>query len=934
MGAHIGFSIPMARLSGGSVGYCFKGEHTLTSSVQRRFASTTKGKTLSHKNPEIILLQNYHLKIEWVSSNKEKPQSIAKIHKTLIDDFSNSPYKALFQLAFVSEKNKLSANLEFWKKFAGLYTETLRMSESLEILREKQTVTVEKTVLRDLCNKAPYFQGFEYLNTDCLDYHWNQLNKFFRKEIKKHIGSVESFFLKYSPDVHLVGKIYFHLVEQKSKSSSFAFMATYSVGLNKKKQAQHRPLRYALSEFENDQDKLLELLSTVSIASKDSEFLKNLLDSGELFYPLNFSPDESFQFLKEISLYENAGILCRIPNWWRSGKKSASLSLSFGDKKHTSFLGLNSIMDFQAKIKIGDVELTADEAEEILKQSEGLAQLKGKWVVVDREKLSQSLENWKKATDLLVDKNISLSDALRMLMSRQENSFSDILSNDNVEIGIGDWLKDIMNKMQHPELLKETVITKDFKAELRPYQQAGLNWLTLLDSLRFGACLADDMGLGKTIQVLALFNSLRKKKGYTTSLLVLPASLIHNWASEIKKFAPRIKFIIAHPGGGKEILDKNTSPDQISFWDMVITTYGYVKRYQWIMDYQWNYIILDEAQAIKNAGTAQTKAVKSLICNNRIILTGTPIENRLSDLWSLFDFLNPGMLGNKTEFSRFIKKSNDPGELRQVISPYILRRLKTDKNVISDLPDKIEVNSFSQLSKTQHLLYQQQVDLLKNALENSEGGMKRKGLVLSSLIKFKQICNHPDQYLGNSAYKPAESGKFERLREICETIYEKREKVLIFTQFKEIIEHLEAFMEDVFERKGLILHGSTNISKRKKLVDRFQSDEYVPFFILSIKAGGTGLNLTAANHVIHFDRWWNPAVENQATDRAFRIGQKKSVVVHKFITEGTIEEKIALMLEDKKALSREVLEDSGESSFITEMNDKELIDLFSLKAGI
>ncbi|MBI9105708.1 MAG: DEAD/DEAH box helicase [Spirochaetales bacterium] len=889
---------------------------------------------MSYENPVIILIQNYHLKIEWITGNNEKSKSIVEIHKALDDAFSKSPYQALFQLAFITDENKISANLEFWKGFARLFTETLRLSESLEVLREKQLIQVEQSVLQDLCSKAPYFQGFEYLNTDCLDYHWSKLNDFFQKEIKQHEGSVESFFLKYSTDVHLVGKIYFHLVEQKSKSSSFAFMATYSVGLNKKKQAQHRPLQYALSEFEKDQDKLLELLSTVSIASRDSEFLKSLLDSGELFYPLNFSPDESFQFLKEIPLYEKAGILCRIPNWWRSGKKSSSLSISFGDEKQTSFFGLDSLIDFKAKIMIGDVELTTAEAQEILKQSEGLAQIKGKWVVVDRDKLSQSLENWEKATSLLEDENIALSDALRMLMSRQGNSFSDILNSDNVEIGVGDWLKGIIDKMQNPELLKETIITKDFKAVLRPYQQTGLNWLTLLDSLHFGACLADDMGLGKTIQVIALFNSLRKKKNYTTSLLVLPASLIHNWASEFDKFAPKIKFIIAHPGGGKDILGQNPSPDQISSWDMIITTYGYVKRYQWIQDYKWNYVILDEAQAIKNAGTAQTRAVKKLRSNNRIVLTGTPIENRLSDLWSLFDFLNPGMLGNKTEFSNFIKNSEDLGALRQVISPYILRRLKTDKNVISDLPDKIEVNSFSRLSKTQHLLYQQQVDLLKNALEETDAGMKRKGLILSSLIKFKQICNHPDQYLGNSAYKPMESGKFQRLREICETIYEKREKVLVFTQFKEIIEHLENFMEEIFKRKGLSLHGSTPIAKRKKIVNQFQSDEYIPFFILSIKAGGTGLNLTAANHVIHFDRWWNPAVENQATDRAFRIGQKKSVVVHKFITEGTIEEKIAMMLEEKKALSDEVLESSGESSFITEMNDKELINLFSLKAGI
>ncbi|OQY32513.1 MAG: ATP-dependent helicase [Spirochaetaceae bacterium 4572_59] len=889
---------------------------------------------MSCENPVIILIQNYHLKIEYISSKTKQSQSIAKIYKNLVEDFTISPYHSLFKLAFTPDELKLSANLEFWKGFARLFTETLRLSESLEVLREKQIVSVEKSILKDLCDRAPYFQGFEYLNDECLDFHWKALNEYFSNQIKTYEGSVESFFLKYSPDVHLVGKIYFHLVEQKTESSAFAFMATYSAGLNRKNQAQHRPLQYALTEFENDQDKLLELLSTVSNAAKESNFLKDLLDSGELFYPLNFSPDESFQFLKEIPLYEKAGILCRIPNWWRRGKKSASLSISFGEKKQASLMGLESLIDFQARIMIGDVELSAGEAEEILKQSEGLANIKGKWVVVDKDKLSQSLDNWEKAASLLSNENIALSDALRMLMSRQNNSLSDILTNDNVEIGIGDWLKGIMGKMRNPELLKETKITRDFKAELRPYQQTGLNWLTLLDSLRLGACLADDMGLGKTIQVLALLNGLRKKKKYTTSLLVLPVSLIHNWASEFEKFAPAIKFIIAHPGGGKDILGKNTTAEEISEWDIIITSYGYVKRYQWIQDFKWNYIILDEAQAIKNAATAQTRTIKSLKSNNRIVLTGTPIENRLSDLWSLFDFLNPGMLGNKSEFSKFIKNSDDLGALRQVISPYILRRLKTDKNVISDLPDKIEVDSYSGLSKTQRLLYKQQVDILKNALEDSDGGMKRKGLVLSSLIKFKQICNHPDQYLGNTAYKPADSGKFERLREICETIYQKREKVLIFTQFKEIIEHLEIFLEDIFERKGLILHGSTAVSKRKDLVKQFQSDEYIPFFILSIKAGGTGLNLTAANHVIHFDRWWNPAVENQATDRAFRIGQKKSVMVHKFISEGTIEEKIAMMLEEKKALSDEVLKGSSESAFITEMDDEELINMFSLKAGI
>jgi len=658
------------------------------------------------------------------------------------------------------------------------------------------------------------------------------------------------------------------------------------------------------------------------------------MDSGELFYPLNLAADDSFNFLKEIPLYEEAGILCRIPNWWRNGKKGASLAVSFGEKKKESLFGMKSLVDFNAKIMLGEMELTRAEAEKILKQSEGLVQLKGKWVVVDRDKLQESLDKWKTANELMRKEDFALSDAMRMLMMKQGDSdISDIFSDDNVEVGVGEWLRDMLGKMRNPQILKNVKTTKDFKAVLRPYQQDGFKWLNLLDSLQFGACLADDMGLGKTVQIIALLNRLRKDKKVHPSLLVLPASLVHNWVSELAKFAPEIKCGIAHPSAGDKALGKTYDIKQLKKLDVVLTTYGLAKRYGWIHEYKWQYVILDEAQAIKNPNTAQTKAVKQLKSVNRIVLTGTPIENRLADLWSLFDFLNPGLLGTRKEFTAFIKNNNDLSNLRKVISPFILRRLKTDKSIISDLPDKIEVDSYAKLSKHQLVLYQDLVEDLKNALENSEGGIQRKGLVLASLLKFKQICNHPDQYLGNAGsggYAEKESGKFQRLREICETICEKREKVLIFTQFKEITANLADFLEDVFGHKGLVLHGSVPIKKRKEMVERFQSDEYCPFFILSIKAGGTGLNLTAANHVIHFDRWWNPAVENQATDRAFRIGQKKSVVVHKFITEGTIEEKIALMLEDKKKLSEEVLSDSKEASFITEMNDKELINLFSL----
>ena len=314
-------------------------------------------------------------------------------------------------------------------------------------------------------------------------------------------------------------------------------------------------------------------------------------------------------------------------------------------------------------------------------------------------------------------------------------------------------------------------------------------------------------------------------------------------------------------------------------------------------------------------------------------MTGTPIENRLTDLWSLFDFLNPGLLGNTGEFKKFSKTlkhdSSGYSRLRKLVSPYILRRLKTDKSVISDLPDKIEMKTYVSLSKKQALLYNNIVEGIRESIDKTDG-IQRKGLILSSLMKFKQICNHPDQYSGTGGFEEKESGKFLRLREICEIIYEKREKVLVFTQFKEITEPLHGFLEDIFHRKGLILHGSVAVGKRKKLIEQFQSPDYQsPFMVLSLKAGGVGLNLTEASHVIHFDRWWNPAVENQATDRAFRIGQKKNVIVHKFLTRGTVEEKIDMMLEDKSRLSQDVI-GAADAAWITEMKTDEIMGLFKL----
>ncbi|MEK6236754.1 MAG: DEAD/DEAH box helicase, partial [Planctomycetales bacterium] len=442
--------------------------------------------------------------------------------------------------------------------------------------------------------------------------------------------------------------------------------------------------------------------------------------------------------------------------------------------------------------------------------------------------------------------------------------------------------------------------------------------------------------LGKTIQVLALLLTLKKKKNDKPSLLVLPASLLANWKAEMERFSPSLRAKFAHPSlaSKEDLAEMKANPQAATEGvDVLLTTYGMLSRQAWLSDVAWRLVIIDEAQAVKNPAARQTKAVKKLQAESRVALTGTPIENRLGDLWSLFDFLCPGLLGSQKTFSNFIKslanRSHDRyGPLRKLVQPYILRRLKSDKKVISDLPDKTEVKAHCGLSKLQAALYVELVAELQRALEVLDG-VQRRGMVLAQLMKFKQLCNHPSQFTGDGKFTPRDSGKFGRLAEICEEIASRQERLLVFTQFREMTAHLERFLAGIFGRPGLILHGGTAVKNRKKLVDAFQADDGPPFFVLSLKAGGTGLNLTAASHVVHFDRWWNPAVENQATDRAYRIGQQRNVLVHKFVCQGTLEEKIDAMIDEKTQLAGELLQGGAEKP-LTELSDQELMGLVSL----
>ena len=883
---------------------------------------------------QAVLLPDGTLQLEDDSKSSKQTKSSTLLQQEIFSAYKKDRRNWLLFLGFSDPGVFLPDSLDFWRRLSALFVLHLRLTPDLEELRHRVEIPLPEHEVSGLLETLPAMIGGEYINSRLMATSWSALTTSFTTSIEKFSGSVAEFIHHYSPNSHLLGRIYFHLVENKDDDAPFAFLATYSTRMGGQGQSKHLPLKYALQEYQDDNSKLLELLATVHKAAKESTLITELLESNDLFSPLLWTSRDAHIFLQEVPLYEEAGILCRIPDWWKSKGTSIALKISLGEQSPT-MVGMAALLDFSPRIMLGEDELSMDEVRRLLDEVEGLAFIKNKWVAVDREKLEQTLLAYEEAQKLAEHEGLTLAEAMRL----QLQSGTELLTTkgaDILEIEHGQWLQSVFNKMTHPGKLPPVFTDDRFKAQLRPYQQDGLRWLAELDGLGFGACLADDMGLGKTVQILAFLNILsgRNRPGKKTaaSLLIIPASLLANWEQEIEKFFPDLRVFFAHPSMHTPHRVTPPTKKNLARLDLVITTYALAQRYEWLNEHKWNYVILDEAQAIKNPGTKQTRAVKKIPAANRIAMTGTPVENRLSDFWSLFDFVNPGLLGTSKEFATFSKGLADQpggyGRLRRMTAPFILRRLKTDSSIISDLPDKIEVKSWADLSQKQTVIYQQLVDNMAEQLESADG-IQRKGMILAALTKFKQICNHPDQYAGVTGYNEKESGKFARLREISTTIHEKREQMLVFTQFKEMTEPLANFLETLFGRPGLIIHGSVPVGKRKKIIEQFQSDEYVPFMVLSLKAGGVGLNLTRANHVVHFDRWWNPAVENQATDRVFRIGQKKKVMVHKFITRGTIEEKIDAMLEQKAQLSADVLAPSGES-WLTEMKNDALADLFRL----
>jgi non-specific serine/threonine protein kinase len=883
--------------------------------------------------------------IRLLTTERGRPLS-ARVEERIAAAFDKGRGHGVLHLGAAELGTELDPTLGFWRdlgrQFVGAACCALDPADPHSFVLPE----ADDEALRALAAALPPMRGAELASGELLAEVWADMGEALAAEAQKRKTGIQGYLEAQDSLWNVVGRVCFHFAENKRDvEHPFAFIATYARQVSKQAKLQYVPLGRALKEYAGarNRKKLLTLLAPLQRAAERSELMRELVDSGDVYHPLAWTPKEAHAFLCEVERYEQAGVVVRLPDWWNAKNRPRPVvSVSVGGSA-PSRLGMDAMLDFDVALTLGGKRLSKKETRALLASSEGLVLIKGRWVEVDKDKLGAVLEQWRDVQAQAEAGGVSFAVAMRMLAGAD----LEVASPDGFEDGCpewsevvaGGWLSTKLDALRSPVIRAEIDQGAGLEGELRPYQKVGVGWLWALRSLQLGGCLADDMGLGKTIQVLALLSMLRRKKraskaaGAGADLLVVPASLIDNWRAEMERFAPRLRVLIAHPSQIPTRELERLPAGEVDAHDAVISTYGTVARTEWMKNYPWRCVILDEAQAIKNPSAKQTRALKALHAEWRLALTGTPVENKLGDLWSIFDFLNPGLLGSAKAFTGFCKslasrEHNAYAPLRKLVGPYILRRLKTDKSVISDLPDKTEVTAHCLLHKRQAAVYQQSVNELRRALEELSG-IERRGVVLAFLMRFKQICNHPSQWLGDGEYKAGDSGKFARLGELCEPIAARQDKLLVFTQFREMTGPLASFLAESFGRPGLVLHGGTAVRRRRGIVETFQEGADAPFMVLSLKAGGTGLNLTAASHVVHFDRWWNPAVENQATDRAFRIGQKKNVLVHKFVCKGTVEERIDELIASKQQLSDELLSGGAEAQ-LTEMSNDELLSFVSL----
>ncbi|MBR8826901.1 MAG: DEAD/DEAH box helicase [Gomphosphaeria aponina SAG 52.96 = DSM 107014] len=653
-------------------------------------------------------------------------------------------------------------------------------------------------------------------------------------------------------------------------------------------------------------------------------------------YPLHceLDPIAVYQFIRASAWQlQNNGLSVILPPGLAEGKGEKRLGIKINaqvnPQKKSERLGLNSLLNYELKLALGDKIISKKDFERMLAQKSPIVEINGEWIALQPADVRAAQAVLEQSNEQL---NLSVEDALRLSTGETKT----IAKLPVVSFEAAGILQELISNLNHNQGLEPMEKPRDFRGELRPYQARGVSWLSFLERWGLGACLADDMGLGKTIQLIAFMLNLKEQNPLQNpTLLVCPTSVLNNWEREVQKFAPTLKVLIHH--GDKRSKGKDFV-QAVKKQDLLITSYALVYRdEQTLEQIKWEGIVIDEAQNIKNPLAKQSQVIRKLKSGFRIALTGTPVENRLSELWSILDFLNPGFLGSRQFFQkRFaipIEKYGDRESLitlRSLVQPFILRRLKTDKNIIQDLPEKQEMTVYCGLSAEQAQMYPRLVDESLKEID-AAAGIKRRGLILTLLLQLKQLCNHPAQYLKEKSLDSGErSGKLLRLEEMLEEVINNNtDKALIFTQFAEWGKLLQPYLAKKLGVETMFLSGATTREKRVEMVDRFQNDPTgPPIFILSLKAGGTGLNLTRANHVFHVDRWWNPAVENQATDRAFRIGQQRNVQVHKFVCTGTLEERISDMLETKQQLAEQTV-DAGEN-WLTELDTEQLRNLLLL----
>jgi SNF2 family DNA or RNA helicase len=671
---------------------------------------------------------------------------------------------------------------------------------------------------------------------------------------------------------------------------------------NAKDQAALKSVFSSIGRFNAREHLLLSLGQASGICPHIEASLKTSMPGG---YELDATGAYEFLIEKALAL-EQAGFGVMLPAWWRrKGTKlhlTARANVKAPKMQGSSGLSLDQLVQFDWELALGKEKLSFEELQALAKLKAPLIKVRGQWVQINAEEIKAALEFWKRKAE----GQATVREVIQMALGAKK-----LLGNVTFEgITATGWIADLLTQLEGRSAFEELAAPPGFQGTLRPYQVRGYSWLSFLRQWGLGACLADDMGLGKTIQTLALIQRDWQLDRSRPVLLICPTSIVSNWQKEASRFTPELPVMVHHGiarAKGEEFRKRALKQA------IVISSYALVHRdFETLKDVPWVGVVLDEAQNIKNPETKQAKAARTFKGDYRIALTGTPVENNVGDLWSIMEFLNSNFLGTQTEFKkRFfipIQAGRDPEtveQLKRLTGPFILRRLKTDKAVIADLPEKMEMKVFCTLTKEQASLYEA---VVKETIENidSTEGIQRKGMVLATLSKLKQICNHPAQFLGDNSPIPGRSGKLARLTEMIEEMVEVGDRALVFSQFAEMGEILRQHLQETFGREILFLHGAVPKEKRDRMIGRFQSDEDgPPVFILSLKAGGTGLNLTRASRVVHFDRWWNPAVENQATDRAFRIGQTKNVQVHKFLCAGTLEEKIDEMIERKRRLPRE-----------------------------